>query len=75
MIRYKVNIMSELKKEGWNSTRIRKENLLSQSTITKLNNNLPVNLTTIDRICNILNKQPGDLVEVIFSKNTKKSVD
>lgn len=75
MIRYKVNIMRELKKEGWNSTKIRKENLLSQSTITKLNNNLPVNLTTIDRICNILNKQPGDLVEVIFSKNTKKSVD
>jgi DNA-binding Xre family transcriptional regulator len=39
---------------------------LSSSTIAKMTNNKPVNLTVLARICKVLGCQVGDLVEVIF---------
>lgn len=35
----------------------------SSDTITALSKNKPVNLRTIDRICELLDCQPGDILE------------
>lgn len=68
-IAYKVNIIEELKKRNISTYYIRKNNLLSQSTVTKLNNNdTSITLNNLNVICSLLNCQPGDIIEYIPDK-------
>ena len=55
-------LMSE---KGLSTYRIRKENIISQSALTVLNNNKGVTTDTIERLCRALNCQPGDLMEYV----------
>lgn len=64
MIIYR-DVLERLKECGYSSYRIRKENILPQSTMTKINQNLPVNLSTIDTICRLIDCQPGDILEYV----------
>lgn len=66
-IRYKVNVLAALKEKGYNTSRLRKEKLLGESTIQQLRNGELVSWNNIDRICTMLGCQPGDLVEHIPS--------
>lgn len=64
-IRYKINVLAALKEKGYNTSRLRKEKLLGESTIQQLRTGEIVSWNNIDRICAILECQPGDLVEHI----------
>jgi len=64
-IRYKVDILAELKKKGYSSTRIREEKLIGQSYLQQLRHGELVSWKTLDTICALLECQPGDLVEFI----------
>lgn len=44
----------------------------SPVTIASISKNRPVNLTTIDSICRVLNCQPGDILEYIPDDKTIK---
>lgn len=61
-IRYKVDIMAELKKKGYSSTRIREEKLIGQSYLQQIRHGEMVSWKTLDTICALLDCQPGDLV-------------
>ena len=64
MLRYKINILAELKKAGYPTTRIRREKIISESTVQRLRTGVTsLNLETLDAVCRILQCQPGDLVE------------
>ena len=64
MIRYdKLFVM--MKEKGLTTYRIRKENIISQSALTALNQGKSVTIDTIDRLCKALNCQPGDLLEYV----------
>lgn len=65
MLVYKVDIMDELKKAGYSSYRIRRENILGQATITALNQKRGISWSSLERICELLNCQPNDLIESI----------
>lgn len=66
MLKWKIDVLSELKKKGYNTTIIRKENLLSQSTLTNFNNDVCVfSSINLNKICNLLECQPGDLIEYV----------
>lgn len=62
-IRYKVDILAELKKKGYSSTRIRDEKLIGQSYLQQLRRGELVSWKTLDTICALLECQPGDLIE------------
>ena len=62
-LKYKINVLAALKENGYNTNRLRKEKLLGESTIQQLRNGELVSWNNIDRICSMLNCQPGDLVE------------
>lgn len=68
MIALKPGILSMLTEAGYNSTRIRKENVLPQSTLTKLRRGGMINLVTLDKLCELLCCQPGDLIVWIPGK-------
>ena len=62
-IYYKIEILPALKNAGYNTSRLRKEKILSESTIQALRSGKMVSLDNISRICALLNCQPGDLLE------------
>lgn len=64
-ILYKIDIMQALKEKGYNSTRIRKENLIGQSYLTQIRRGELVSWQTIDKLCKLLECQPGDIIEYV----------
>lgn len=70
-IQYKIDVLAELKKAGYTSTRIREEKLIGQSYLQQLRKGEIVSWKTIDTICELLDCQVGDLVEYVKEpKNT-----
>ncbi|MBD5161111.1 MAG: helix-turn-helix transcriptional regulator [Oscillibacter sp.] len=64
MLRYKINILEELKRAGYSSYRMRQEKVLAESTLQRLRSgNIAITLESLGVICDILHCQPGDLVE------------
>ena len=55
-----------LESQGWTTYRIRKEKLIGQGTLTAIKNGTGgLDSKTISRLCEVLNCQPGDLMEYI----------
>ena len=61
-ITYKVDVMAELKKKGYSSTRIREEKLIGQSYLQQLLHGELVSWKILNIICTLLECQPGDLL-------------
>ena len=61
-IYYKIDILSALKEHGFSTYKIRKEKLLSESTVQAIRRGEMVSLDNIARICAMLDCQPGDLL-------------
>jgi len=64
-IKYKINILAELKSAGYNTNRLRKEKLLSEGTIQSIREGRIVNASNLSKICKLLNCQPGDIMEYV----------
>lgn len=64
-IKYKINVLEALKTRGYSTYRIRKEKLLSESTVQKFRNSEPVSWENIATLCRLLNCQPGDIMEYV----------
>ena len=62
-IKYKIDMLAALKDAGYNTTRLRRKKLLSESTIQALRIGKMVSLENISRICSMLQCQPGDILE------------
>lgn len=62
-LKYKIDVVASLKEKGYYPQRIRKEKILSESTMTKLRQNQPVSWENIETICRLLECQPGDILE------------
>lgn len=71
MIRYKIDIFEELKKHGYNQTRIQKEKLLPAQTQINIKNGKSITLETLNKICIMCKLQPGDIIEVIPTDEEK----
>lgn len=64
-VKYKIDILPALKDAGYNTTRLRREKLLSESTIQQLRHGDLVSWANIERLCHLLQCQPGDLLEYV----------
>ena len=62
MIIYK-NILGKLKNSGYPSTRLRREKIISESTLTNIRQGKPITLETIDIICKITGLAISDIIE------------
>lgn len=65
MLEYKIDVIETLKESGYNSTRILKENVLSQSAMQKLRNGEMVGIKTLEQLCRILDMQPGNIIKYV----------
>lgn len=64
-IKYKIDVVDALKNSGYNPTRIKREKLLGESYMTQLRRGQLVSWSAIDTICDLLDCQPGDLLEYV----------
>jgi putative transcriptional regulator len=64
-ITYKVDILERLKSKGYSTYKIRKDKILSESTVQKLRKGEGVSWENISTICKLLNCQPGDIMEYV----------
>lgn len=71
MLEYKINVIETLKESGYNSTRILKENLLSQSAMQKLRKGEMVGIKTLEQLCELLDMQPGNIIKHTENKPKK----
>ena len=65
MLRYKVDILKELKEKDYTSYRLRKDKLIGESQIQKIRKGEIASKETLNTICKLLQCQPGDRVEYI----------
>lgn len=68
MLVYKIDVLYTLKESGYNSTRILKENLISQSAVQKIRKNEMVGIKTIEKLCELLDMQPGNIIKYVEKK-------
>jgi putative transcriptional regulator len=72
MIRFKIDVIEALKNKGYTTTKIRNEKIIPEGTLTRIrkNDGAPVSTATLNVICNILKKQPGQIIEYIPDSET-----
>ena len=64
-LEFKIDILEALKNKGYTTYTLRKENLLSQSTIQKLREGKGLAWENIERLCSLLDCQPADIMEYV----------
>lgn len=62
MIVYK-DILEKLKKAGYNTTRLRREKLLSESSLSRIRKNQHISTETLNVICELTGLPVEDLIE------------
>lgn len=62
---YKVDILSELKNKGISAYKMRKDKIMGERTMQQLRDKQLVSWDTLTKVCEMLNCQPGDLVEYV----------
>ena len=69
-IRYKVDVLAALKEKGYSSYRIRKEALINQAALQRLRDGKMIAWEQLANVCELLNCQPGDLIEYAKEEGT-----
>lgn len=68
-LQYKIDVLANLKEKGFNTNRLRKEKLLAEGVIQSLREKNPISWANIARVCELLNCQPGDIIEYVPDEN------
>lgn len=72
MLKYKINVLETLKESGYNTTRLRKEQIVGESAIQSLRKGEMVGIKTLEKICDILDMQPGNIIKYV--EDTEKKI-
>ena len=72
MLKYKINVIETLKEAGYNSTKILKDGIVSQSAMQKFRNGAMVGIKTIEHLCKLLDMQPGNIIKYVEDEINQK---
>ena len=64
---YKIDVLTALKEKGYSTYRIRKDKLFAEATLQMFRRGEIASQTTLEKLCDILDCQPGDLL--IYKKD------
>ena len=65
MLVYKFNVLESLKEAGYNTNRLRKDKILSESAIQALRSNKMIGIISLDKVCQLLDMQPGNIIKYV----------
>lgn len=64
-VKYRIDVLAALKDAGYPTYKLRKEKLLGESVLQQIREGVPVSWANLGRICELLNCQPGDILEYV----------
>ena len=64
-MKYKLDVIEKMKKEGYNTSTIRKDKIMGEAMLQKIRSGQMVSWATLETICSLLDCQPGDLIEFV----------
>lgn len=62
-LHYKIDVLAALKEKGLSSYELRNSKALSESAMQHLRSNVPISWANIEKVCELLDCQPGDILE------------
>lgn len=65
MIRYKIDVIQALKNLGYSTYKIRKDKIFTESQLQNIRDNKLLTQDALNKLCNLLNCQIGDILEYI----------
>ena len=68
-IKYKIDVLAAIKDAGYSTYKLRREKILGESVIQQLRNGTLVSWQNMERLCQLLNCQPGDILEYVPDSN------
>lgn len=71
MFVYKFDVLESLKEAGYNTARLRKEKLLGENAIQSLRRNEMVGIIALEKICKLLDMQPGNIIKYVDDDHKK----
>ena len=69
MLRYKMNVLDALRERGYTSYRIRQDRIIGERQLQQIREGELVSLACLDKLCALLDCQPGDLMEYVPDNN------
>lgn len=75
MIKYKIDIIQALKNKGYSTYKIRKEKIFNESQLQQMRDNKLLTQDVLNKVCTLLNCQPGDLLEYIPDEPTETQLE
>lgn len=64
-MQYKIDILAAFKEKGLTTYKLRKDHLLAEGAIQSLRSKAPISWANIERVCELLECQPGDILEIV----------
>lgn len=68
MLKYKVDVIQMLKDKGFSTYKIRKEKIFTESQLQNIRDDKLLTQDALNKLCLLLNCQPGDILEYIPDK-------
>lgn len=65
LIKYKIDIIQALKNKGYSTYKIRKEKIFNESQLQQMRENRILAQEAFNKLCALLDCQPGDILEYI----------
>lgn len=65
MLKYKIDVLEELREAGYNTNQLRVNKLIGQASIQQIRAGKVVGIATIDTICRLLDCQPGNIIKYV----------
>lgn len=70
MLKFKIDIMNELKKKGWNTTAIRKSGIIGQKTLYEIKAGKVPGEKVVNILSAMLGLQPGSFISFEMDPST-----
>ena len=71
-LQFKLDVLAALKEKGITTYAIRKQKIMSESTLQKLRSGTGLAWDNIETLCRLLECQPGDLLEFVEEKTVQE---
>ena len=75
MLKYKIDVYDALQRKVFTTYKAKTTNLISQNTLNKIKNeDTAITLKALNAVCNILEMQPGQLLEYVRDEEDEKKL-
>ena len=65
MLKYKIDVLATLKEKGYNTNKNRTEKIMGEAMLQKIRKGEMVSWSVFEKLCDLLDCQPADLIEHI----------